>query len=107
MKYVDYIIPGIVIYGLLYLYTRKLPNLDPTDPDNIVIGGADQVGDLLDDGMNNDSFDWNREWYLFWNPSKRVEVIERSEYEGPTHVMPDGTIMWGATHNDSPPTGGY
>ena len=98
MKYADYIIPGLVVYGLAYLYTRQLPNLNPLDPDNSVIGGTNQIGDRLDDGVVNNSFDWNREWYLFWNPSKRVDVIERE-----THVMPDGTIMAGATHS----SGGY
>jgi hypothetical protein len=98
MKYVDYIIPGLVVYGLAYLYTRQLPNLNPLDPNNSVIDGTNQIGDRIDDGVVNNSFDWNREWYLFWNPSKRVDVIERE-----THVMPDGTIMAGATHA----TGGY
>lgn len=98
MKYVDYIIPGLVVYGLAYFYTRQLPNLNPLDPNNSVIDGTNQIGDRIDDGVVNNSFDWNREWYLFWNPSKRVDVIERE-----THVMPDGTIMAGATHS----SGGY
>jgi len=93
MKYADYIIPGIVIYGLLYLYTKS-SKLNPDNRDNWIYN-------LVPEELG----DW---WHEINNRPRPVMGSPEMEiYKGSRHQMSDGSWMAGATHDDSTTTGGY
>jgi hypothetical protein len=55
----EWFLPGLILVGvgLIYLNRQSVgAAVNPTDRDNLAYKGVNQIGDVLDDGVTNDSF---------------------------------------------------
>lgn len=56
---------GVGVVALL-IYARR--SFDPSSDQNVIYRGVNQIGDIADDGTDNDTFSLGR-WLYYWlNP---------------------------------------
>lgn len=84
MKYHDYILPGAVLLGIYFLVTSKNNWANPSSTDNILYGAANAIGDVFDDGEDNDSFNLGAKIFFWLNP----------EAAGGWHMTQDQKKEW-------------
>lgn len=46
----------------------------PTNPENVFARGVDAVGDIFDDGANDDSFELGDTTFAFFNPEEAEAI---------------------------------
>jgi hypothetical protein len=63
----EYIVPGVLILGVYYLVTAKDWAM-PSSRDNIIYKAVNAIGDVFDNGEDDNSFNLGASIYYWLNP---------------------------------------
>lgn len=67
MKITEYVVPGVVLLGVYYLVTAK-DWANPSSRDNIIYQTVNAIGDVFDNGEDDNSFNLGASIYYWLNP---------------------------------------